>query len=110
MTTEETMTAAEILEDLVLLGVGVEGVKVLSDDEDVTYFPIIMATKPGSGDVGRWLDALPKHKTYRIPGVINAKLAGMLTRRGWKQIQEFAPEFGEFMGVYEREAEITDGK
>lgn len=102
------VSASDIIKGLVLLGVGVEGVKIVGED-GITNFPVVMAVKPGNGDVGRWLDALPKEKTYRIPGVINAKLAGMLNRRGWKQISEFAPEFGEYVGVYEREAEIPDG-
>jgi hypothetical protein len=46
------------------------------------YIPLIMAEKEGSGDVGRFLDALSARCIVR--SVTSARLGGMLKRRGFK--------------------------
>jgi len=45
------------------------------------YIPMIAADKPGSGDVGRFLDALPKDRRVVFPTVISQELAASLPRR-----------------------------
>ena len=45
------------------------------------YVPFIEATKPGTGDVGRFLDSLAPGT--KVPNVISGQLVGMLERRGW---------------------------
>jgi hypothetical protein len=43
----------------------------------------VSALRPGSGDVGRWLDTLPSDQTIWVSAVVSPRLAGMLARRGF---------------------------
>lgn len=47
------------------------------------YIPMVRAERPGSGDVSRFLDALPRDQRVVFPTVISPKLAEMLLRRGF---------------------------
>lgn len=85
---------------LELLAAGVLGYTVEEDDE--LYIPVIMAVEEGSGDVGRYLDALPKDRTVKVPEVASERLRGMLERRGFNPTPEFAEEFGETVEVFVR--------
>lgn len=60
------------------------------------YIPLVIAEKPGNGDVGKFLDRLPRHRRVIFPSVINAKLQGMLRRRGFVDGIEDG-EFGEVL-------------
>jgi len=67
------------------LAPGVMGWTVTAADGTV-YVPTLRALRPGSGDVGRYLDSLtPNH---RIPNVVSGRLARMLQRRGWRPVLE----------------------
>lgn len=48
------------------------------------YVPLIAAVDEGRGDVGRYLDSLPRDRRVVVPNVLNDILAGMLKRRGFK--------------------------
>jgi hypothetical protein len=69
------------------------------------YIPAIMMRNPGRGDGGRFLDALPRDRTIKVPNIISHVLVGMLERRGFHLIYEWAPEYQEWVDVYVREAE-----
>lgn len=43
----------------------------------------VSALRPGSGDVGRWLDSLPVNRTVWVSAVVSPRFAGMLARRGF---------------------------
>ena len=88
--------------DLDELAPGVQGYIVVTPS--ATYIPAIMATAPGSGDVGRYLDSLPTDRTIKVPGVLSPRLAGMLQRRGFTERLEWASEYGETVPVYVRPA------
>ena len=77
-----------------VLAAGVRGYKLWSRGE--LYVPLIIADRPGNGDVGRFLDALPKDRVVKVPTVTSARLAGMLARRGFAEAAEMTP-----MGVCE---------
>ncbi len=47
------------------------------------YIGFLAATTPGSGDVGRFLDSLPRHIAWKVPNVISLRLSQMLERRGF---------------------------
>jgi hypothetical protein len=81
---------------------GVHG--YLIEEDNVLWIPVIWAQTPGQGDVGRFLDGLPRDKTVRFPTVLSAQLAIMLGRRGFLPTQVWAPEFGEAVNVWERKA------
>jgi hypothetical protein len=80
------------------LAPGVLGYTVEADG--VLYIPVIMAEEEGSGDVGRYLDSLPRDRTVKVPGVQSDRLRGMLERRGFEADQEWAPEFEEYVEVF----------
>jgi hypothetical protein len=63
------------------LAPGVRGYSVDVDGE--LYIPLVIAEKPGNGDVGRFLNSLPVDKIVKFPNVLNRRLAGMLHRRGF---------------------------
>jgi len=77
----------------VVLAPGVHG--TLFDTPGGVYIPTISADEPGSGGVGRHLDALPKGRAIEFPTVLSAKLRGMLLRRGYVEIVEHSEEFGD---------------
>jgi hypothetical protein len=64
--------------------------------------PLITALRPGSGDVGRYLDGLPHGRHIRVPCVISARLQGMLERRGFTPAQVWSEDFEEWVDVMER--------
>ena len=66
------------------------------------YVPLIEASKPGSGDVGRYLDSLPRDRRVVVPNVISARLEGMLARRGFSATVEWAADFEEYVEIWER--------
>jgi len=45
----------------------------------------LRAAHEGNGDVGRYLDSLPKDQTVVVPLVTSERLAGMLDRRGYRK-------------------------
>lgn len=90
---------------LELIAPGVAGYGVQT--KEAIYFPVIEALHPGNGDVGRWLDSLPTDRTIRIPDVLNPKLRGMLERRGYVPVFEYAEEFEEDVEVMERKAKVS---
>ena len=77
---------------------------VLVEHQGVTYIPYIAADTPGNGDVGRYLDSLPKDRTIRVPCVLSSVLKGMLRRRGYRVTHEWSKEFEEEVEVFERRA------
>jgi hypothetical protein len=83
--------AAEAMGEKVLAP-GVHG--HLFDTQEGIYIPIITSDCPGSGDVGRFLDSLPKDRTVKFPTVMSDVLSGMLRRRGFVEAEEFDDESG----------------
>jgi hypothetical protein len=65
-----------------LLAPGVRGYSVMVDG--ILHIPLVTAERDGSGDVGRFLDSIPKDQPVRFPTVMSARLAGMLMRRGFE--------------------------
>lgn len=78
---------------------GVRGLIV--SHESWSYIPLIYAINPGQGDVARFLDRLDPTRNWKVPTVIDAKLLGMLERRGFKWSLELAPD-GEVITVHYR--------
>jgi hypothetical protein len=70
------------------------------------YVPLVVSEDPGKGHVGAFLDALPKDRRVVFSTVVNAVLAGMLTRRGFIPTQE--EHEGEVYDVYERMASNSE--
>lgn len=66
------------------LAPGVRG--ILLDLPRGVIIPAIFAEKEGSGDVGRYLDSLPKDRCVVFPTVLSRRLRGMLLRRGFKDV------------------------
>jgi hypothetical protein len=65
-----------------LIAVGVRGLAF--DMTSGIYIPLVIANNPGSGDVSRMLDGLPRDRRIVFSTVLNAKLREMLFRRGFK--------------------------
>lgn len=65
------------------------------DTPEGIYIPVITAGDPGNGDVGRFLDSLPRDRDVKFPCVISPILDGMLRRRGFVDGKEFSEEFQE---------------
>lgn len=82
------------------LGPGVSGYSV--DTEAGLYIPVVQASNPGNGDVGRWLDSLPKDRRIVFASVFSTRLVGMLERRGWTFIAEWDERSGEHVPCWER--------
>lgn len=70
----------DLLLDLIALGV--YGKRF--DGPRGTYFPLVYAACRGAGDVGRFLDALPRDRRVAFPAVASDCLRGMLARRGFR--------------------------
>lgn len=64
------------------------------DTPEGIYFPVINAARPGSGDVARFLDSLPRDRRVVFPTVLSDRLRGMLERRGFEVSVEWSDEFG----------------
>jgi hypothetical protein len=56
------------------------------------YILLLAAVDEGRGDVGRYLDLLPRDRRIVVPNVLNDILAGMLKRRGFKLRTEIDDE------------------
>lgn len=96
------MSATDMLFDFVVeLSPGVVGYTV-DNGEQGLYVPLIESTDPGQGNVGRYLDTLPRDRRVVVPNVINVKLAGMLERRGFVVEDEWAEDFGEWVPCHVR--------
>lgn len=74
------------------LAPGVRGYTV-EEGEDI-YIPLIISKDKGKGNVGRYLDSLPRDKNIKVPNVMNPLLARMLFRRGYVVIIEEVEELG----------------
>lgn len=74
------------------LAPGVRGYTVEQNGE--LYVPLIIADRPGSGDVGRYLDSLPRDRTVKFPNVLSERLEQMLLRRGFHHGVEYSEEWG----------------
>ncbi len=85
-----------------LLAPGVYG--HLFDRPDGIYIPSISAANPGNGDVGRFLDSLPKDRAVKFVTVMSPVLRGMLQRRGFVDVREFSEEYGEHVEIMMRAA------
>lgn len=79
---------------LVRLAPGVLGYTVDMPDGTLNI-PVIQAEEPGNGDVGRYLDRLPKDHQICVPCVISLRLEQMPMRRGFRPTVEWAQDFGE---------------
>lgn len=79
-----------------LLAPGVRGYTVECDGE--LWIPVVFAEREGAGDVGRYLDTLPKDKTVIFPTVLSARLEGMLKRRGFALERVYCKELGQSIG------------
>ncbi len=64
--------------------------------------PYIQAERPGSGDVARYLDSLPRDRRVCVPCVLSERLWMMLERRGFQPALEWAEEAGEWVDVMAR--------
>lgn len=64
-------------------------------DLNITVIPAVIAMHEGNGDVGRWIDGLPRHRAIAFIEVGSDRLRGMLTRRGYidakMQVQDVGP-------------------
>jgi hypothetical protein len=87
----------------VRLAPGVTGYTVDMPDGTLNV-PYVQAERPGSGDVGRYLDSLARDRRVCVPCVISARLQGMLERRGFLPEQEWAEEVGEWVDCMVRAA------
>jgi hypothetical protein len=86
------------------LGEGVRG-SAFDLGEQGVYLPLIIAEREGNGDVGRWLDDLPRDRRVVVPNAMNARLVGMLLRRGFTPAKEYDPEFDAMVDIYHRSPE-----
>lgn len=84
-----------------LLGPGVRG--VLFDRPDGVFIPSIYAEKEGSGDVGRYIDSLPKDRRVVFSTVLSPRLRGMLLRRGYRDVVLVDPDWEESYDALERQ-------
>jgi len=87
---------------------GVRGYTMEIDGE--LYVPLVIADRPGNGDVGRYLDGLPTDHTVKFPNVISDKLRGMLLCRGFIDSEEWAPEWHCMCDVMVRRGQARAGK
>ena len=81
------------------------GVKALVLREpDRWIIPVVASLDAGKGHVGRWLDTLPTDLTVVFTDPLGGYLDGMLERRGFWYVQQWAPviEMGEWLDAYVR--------
>lgn len=83
------------------LAAGVQGV-TFSDPDGALVINWIAAEHEGSGDVSRYLDALPTDRTVRVVGVTSDRLAGMLDRRGYKFCRVLMPAGDDWIEAFVR--------
>lgn len=72
------------------------------ESEGRIYVPVVLMPRPGMGDGGRFLDALPGDRTIVFPCVVSAVLAGMLERRGFVLTWEWSEQYQEALECYIR--------
>ena len=82
----------------------------IEDKDGSIYIPVVLMEPPGQGDGGRFLDSLPRDRTIKFPNVVSAVLAGMLERRGFTVVQEWADEYDDYVDVYVRKSNKTKEK
>jgi len=68
--------------EMVLLAPGVYGF-TRDDPDGALVIPMIIGESPGSGDVARYLNTLPKNRRVIVEACISTRLAAMLERRGF---------------------------
>lgn len=68
------------------------------------WLPLVVARHEGSGDVGRFLDTLPRAIKVVVPTVVNPRLAGMLARRDFLPGTVADPETDEPIDAWVRPA------
>jgi hypothetical protein len=107
MVTEEPWITEDASGGLVEIGPGVNGY-LFDLGEQGLYIPFIEAQNPGSGDVARYLDNLPRDRRIVFPTVLSPRLLGMLKRRGFTDGYEWAEEFGEHCHIWERRPTDAD--
>ena len=83
-----------------LIAPGVRGYTF--EDEKEVWIPLIFAVRKGNGDVGRYLDGLPRSKRIIVPTVTSSRLAGMLARRGFTE--KGVTKDGDYCHAYVRES------
>ncbi len=79
---------------------GVRGYMI--EHNGALYIPLVIASVPGSGAVGRFLDALPTDRDVKFPCVISWRLRKMLRRRGFRRGYEYDEFSGEAVEVWFR--------
>lgn len=82
-----------------VLAPGVRGTAF--DTPNGIYIPLVHAEKRGNGDVGRFLDSLPRDRRVCFPTVISSRLVGMLKRRGFTLSIE-KDDLGQVVMMYQR--------
>lgn len=82
------------------LAPGVHG--AVFDTPEGIYIPIISADNPGSGDIGRYLNSLPRDRVVKFPCVLSQRLQEMLERRGFVESQEWCDQTAEIVPVMVR--------
>ena len=70
-----------------IIGPGVRGLAIDRGNKG-TWIGLVIADKPGNGDVSRWLDSLEQDKMFVFPNVINPKLRSMLERREFFETED----------------------
>lgn len=60
--------------------------------------PNVVSSDPGKGNVGRWLDTLPRDKPVIFLTVVSARMRGMLVRRGYRHSRLSHPLIDGFDG------------
>ena len=99
--TVPTVPIGSALDGVYELAPGVMGYAVEKDG--TLYVPFMAARRPGTGDVGRFLDALAtESRPVIVPNVISVRLRGMLERRGWIAEERWSEENEEHVEVYVR--------
>lgn len=83
-----------------------EGVRGFAfDTHNGIYITAVHADRIGSGHVSKFLDSLPKNRRVVFPVVVNAKLRGMLMRRGYVERWEIGEPYHDDVPVMERRAD-----
>ena len=82
------------------------------DAPQAIYIPLVIAKRPGSGDVSRFLDALPRSRRIVFSNVVTAKLAAMLAARGFSHTEngftdDWVREVGTTRGSMQKLQPIT---
>lgn len=82
--TVEIAIHPEVVDRMNEIAPGVLGYVVDDLDTGDVWIPLLYARNEGNGDVGRFLSALPHDFGVVVPNVISSRLAGMLSRRGFR--------------------------